>query len=337
MMQGDVIQIRYPVLFTVKLLHHYFLDSKTASFDELSADVKVKMLAGYDVRSIFNIRPTKETARVLAGNGLSFKPHNMGFTVLTKQHPTSGGGGFDPPEKIPADTHLQFLLTVNDPLFYQYSAPFLKQEPSRIEKAATLGEQDKVFLKAWHLSNSVGTSATSLPPQLAKTPKSAALPQAPFSVESIMSVGGVVKQAKEHAANLTDAHWQTIFNGRFVSGEDLLEMEVTENIPLDTFAVIEIVPGDDIAKPEYRLYKPDNSLASPVFEIRIKNRSTWWRYQNQPQGQPPIPDTYLPLTAKTVTKVNGKDLPNANARTPLNRQLEPDNINTKRLFSDIYL
>lgn len=332
MKQGDTIQIKYPALFSVNVLHHYFLDSKALAYDEMTADEKLKMLAGYDSRAFFSIRPTISTEKLMAGNGLLYRAHGHGFTVLTKRLPASGGG-FDPPTKLSDDTVLRFLIRVNAPLFYQYSSPFLKKEPVRIEKAAVLGDPDKVFFKTYLLTNEVGNLAGAMPPVLSKPPTAAEAVAAPYPVESIMSVGGVVKQAKLRSPNLAAANWQTVFNSRFITDADLVELEASSELPTDIFGVIEISASSTITDAAYRLYNADDSLASPKFEIRIKNRSTWWRYH----GLPALPVEYRPLTAKTVVQVDGKDVPNPDARNTIGRQLEPDNININRLFSDIYL
>jgi hypothetical protein len=332
MEQGDVINIKYPVLFSVKLMHHYFLDAKTQTFDEMTDDAKLKMLAGYDIRTIFSIRPTAETIKTMNGNGLLMREHGLGFTVICKQLPASGGG-FEAPARLPEGTKLRFTVKVNDPLFYNYSSPFMKKETARIEKAIVLGEQDRVFFKTYLLSNEVGNLAGAMSPNLSKPPIAAESLAAPYPVESLLTVGGVLKQAKVRAPNLNAANWQTVFNGHFVSDADIEEVEAGPEFQPGIFAIIEISASSAISNAAYRLYEPDNSLASPNFEIRIKNRSTWWRYHGMV-----VPSTeYLPLTAKTVVKLGGKDVPNPSGRTPVGKQLEPDNLNINRLFSEIYL
>lgn len=331
MERGDTIHVRHQVLFSVKLLHHYFLDWKAKPYDSQTGDEKLKSLAGYDARSIFGVKPTLETEKLLAGNGLLFKTHGLGFTVTGKGR-SDGLGGFEKVPKLAAGTRFRFVLTVKDALFYQYSSPFLTKEQDRIEKAATPEEQDKVFRKVFVLSNLVGNDPDAIAPQLAKPPLVAAQPTDMFPVETIMRLGGNVMQLKQRDTTLGIGQWQLISTARFVTGNDLVEIERTPDLPPDIFGLIEIVQDDAIANADYRLFNPDSSLASPKFEVRIKNRSTWWRYPKVPAVEP----TYLPLTARSVTLVDGQERANADARTTLEQERTSDKKHIIRLFSDIY-
>lgn len=331
MERGDTIHVRHQTLFSVKLLHHYFLDKKDTPFDDQTADEKLKSLAGYDARSMFNVRPTAETAKTLAGNGLLFKTHGLGFTIIGKGQ-SDGLGGFENVPKLATGTRLRFVLTVKDALFYQYSSPFLNKEKDRIEKAATPNEQDKVFRKVFFLSNLVGNDANAITPQLAKPPLVVAQPTDVFMVETIMRFGGNVMQVKQRDTTLGIDQWQLISPTRFVTGNDLVEIERTPDLPPDIFGLIEIVQDDTIINAAYRLYNLDSSLASPKFEVRIKNRSTWWRYPKVPAVVP----VYLPLTARSVTLVGGQERANADARTTLEQERTGDGEHIIRLLSDIY-
>ena len=82
MSPGDNLHIKFPILFSVKVLHHYFLDFMDILFDNLPADRQVRNLAKYDVRKIWEIQPTPQTEHWLKGRSLVFKKNALGVVVL---------------------------------------------------------------------------------------------------------------------------------------------------------------------------------------------------------------------------------------------------------------
>ncbi|WP_121809706.1 hypothetical protein [Mucilaginibacter kameinonensis] len=87
----------------------------------------------------------------------------------------------------------------------------------------------------------------------------------------------------------------------------------------------------------YNLLQADTTLKAPVFSLRFKNRSTYWRYVGAMFGAASISANALPLTRQGFisVKVNDKnnkltadDLPNATASL-----IKPE---TNQIFSDIF-
>jgi hypothetical protein len=351
---GDVITIKYPVLFSIMIRHHYFLDKRFIQdvknpdnsikvakgyqlWDNIHADEQVKILAKYDVRRFFQIEPTLGTQATLAGIGAIFKVHGMGFVIATRKT------ALDP--VVLADTEqLLFILRVTDPGFYQYSSMLNKIEEVRIEKAATLGDRDKLFKKVYWLSNS---SALQFP--FLSNPASVFNAGNTYQPEDLALRSGTLQQARRlistSAEANDDANWEMLPARNvaptlvhYLSKEDLVEVEITPDIPVDTFAVIEIKAKNPTV-PAFDLYGGGNALLSPRFEIRLKNRSTWWRYFDQKTGTPvKVKETATPfaLTHLGQEEVvhNGIKLPNPSVAHPVNR--DPADTG-KRLLSDIYL
>lgn len=81
---------------------------------------------------------------------------------------------------------------------------------------------------------------------------------------------------------------------------------------------------------EYKLLNNDDTLRSPVFRIRLKNRKTNWRYFNT-EGVELLETQPNPLVAKGYVKIqiDGKDVPN-----PGYNQILPT---FQKNYSDVYL
>ena len=354
MNQGDVITIQYPVLFSVMIRHHYFLDKRFIQdvknpdnsikvakgyhlWDNIPPDEQVKILAGYDVRRFFRIEPTPQTRVALAGMGAVFKVHGMGFVVA--QGKTVGT-----PEVLADTDRLLFTIQVIDPGFYQYSSMMMQMEEVRIEKATTPGGRDKLFKKVYWLGNSTAPQFPFLsrPPAVFNATNT-------YAPEDLVLRSGVLQQARRQISTPAEANdnanWEVLPARNvapaivhYLSKEDLTEVEITPDIPADTFAVIEI-KAKHPAVPAFDLYGGGNALLSPRFEIRLKNRSTWWRYFDQKTGMPvKVKETATPfaLTQLGQEEVihNGIKLPNRGVAHPVNR--DPADAG-KRLLSDIYL
>lgn len=365
MPSGDVIISKYPVLFQVKVLHHYFLDVGNAMYDNLLPSEKIRILADYDVRTLLKIMPTPNTKRILDGHNLLFKPHGLGFVVLCN---ADGAGVVASGKKPKIGERLLFSVKIVDPYFLQYSAGFLKSEQVRIEKSTDGRRPDRFFKKVYLLKNDVAGQSSSL----------AALPAAyqpadEFAPESIVQHDADLDGNMEFyiaqravATNTAPAaapnlNWLKLeqlapqnSNIRYVSQADLSEVELGEDIPPDSFALIEITANAGVGTSH--LYDGAEDLNSPNFELRFKNRLTWWRHSLPPWVEGPLTSieqtTIRPLTLRGKQKIdltfqvsdgnNGneplekKGVDGPSSRTPI----LPETTNTgsvTRLLSDIYI
>ena len=365
MPSGDFIQSKYPVLFQVKVLHHYFLDKVYALFDNFLPSEKIGALAEYDVRKFLKIQPTAQTQRILDGKNLLFKPHGLGFAVLCN---ADKDGVVGKGKKPAIGERLRFSLKITDPYFMQYSAGFLKKEEVRIEKSTNGRTPDRFFKKAYHLKNdSTGQNSS-----LAAPPVNYDNAQV-FTPESIVQHDANANGTPEFyiaqraiasntpptvAANLD---WLKLVqiapqnsNIRYVSQADLTELELGDDLPQDGFAVIEIEANAGAGA--LHLYDGADNLNSPTFEIRFKNRLTWWRHSLQPWVTGSITSItqaeILPLTFQGKQKIdltfqvsdgnNGDEpLEKKGVEVPSNRTpILPEKANNgsvTRLLSNIYI
>ncbi|MBI1227574.1 MAG: hypothetical protein GC192_20240 [Bacteroidetes bacterium] len=291
MQNGDLIISKFPVLFQVKVLHHFFLDVGSTLFDNLPALDKVKILADFDLRAILQIEPTKSTQQILDGRNLLFKPHGLGFAVLCQ---ADGNGVVDAGKKPIIGEKLRFGVKIVDPYFRQYTASFLVNQQVRIEKSTDGRSPDRFFKNVFLLKNDVSGQSNSLsatPPNYDST-----LEYAPESiVQHDVNLDGnppffiaqrlvATNAPPTNGANLDWLQLAQIApqnaNLKYVSQTDFTEVELENDIPPDCVALIEIEanagPG------AFHLYDSNDDLNSPSFEVRFKNRLTWWRHSLAP-------------------------------------------------------
>lgn len=99
--------IKYVPLFKVDILHHYFLNKGDEEYFTMSDVEKAKQLAGYDVHSIFSIRPCIETFQQINGHNLVLKNVNNGFVIWSKVEENDDRVPF-----ISLDDNLSFTFVV---------------------------------------------------------------------------------------------------------------------------------------------------------------------------------------------------------------------------------
>lgn len=108
----------YQRLFEVRLLHHHWLDDGATIFDHIADPAKRELrLLNYDKRPLFAVRPTLTTKNVLAVHRCLFLDTAMGFIVVA---PATA--------QVPADTVLEFIVTLGDHRVYGYTEPVLRPQ-----------------------------------------------------------------------------------------------------------------------------------------------------------------------------------------------------------------
>jgi len=110
--------IQYKPLFSVKLLHLYYLNKGTNDFFGMDPNESTKQLAGYDVLNFLKITPTTESRHKLLNQRIVFKPVNTGFTLWTQVSETQ--------ETLPLISldntlELTFLLTLVNHTFFNFT------------------------------------------------------------------------------------------------------------------------------------------------------------------------------------------------------------------------
>jgi len=295
----------YKPLFEVRLLHHYWLDEDVTVFDLISdADQKNQRLLRYDRRSFLTAAPTPATAQRLKGLGCIYKDSAMGFIVAL------------PGTKvIPADALFEFVITVTNSDFFNYTALTLPAqkiaefyyppEASVYRYKANvpllsnltgvsrgLGNNKSLFLSSKYPGRSPGDKIESL----------------------VISPGGALAQLTSDAPNpmYQQLNAQASNLPVFVHQNDVPAIvpplglvgapqrgiRLSDDIPDNVFALIRLSPlrADDNSFS----FTDGNGLAKtpyPIFQIRFKNRSTIRRYINKRTGAVVLTETDpLPLT-----------------------------------------
>lgn len=110
--------LTYGLLFEVTLYHNYFLNSGEDTYAGMSGDDQKKMLQKFDSDSFATITPTVETNTRLRNHKMVFKPTKTGFRIYIK---VKEDDEIDPFISIPADLKLDFIISINDYQFENYT------------------------------------------------------------------------------------------------------------------------------------------------------------------------------------------------------------------------
>lgn len=111
--------IRYASLFSVDILHDYFLNHGNVVHEALSDEARLRINELYDIDAFFAINPTAQSQRVMAGHQMIFKLTRTGFMVGVKTDISAPD--IRPVVPLASDFRLTFALTVSDPRFFNYT------------------------------------------------------------------------------------------------------------------------------------------------------------------------------------------------------------------------
>jgi hypothetical protein len=288
-------------VFEVRLLHHYWLDDGATVFDQIPDQARRDTrLLTYDARPLLAVAPTPATEGILAGHQCLFRETNVGFTVLAP-------GALN----IAPDTVLEFVVSVRDPAFFQYTA--LTLPPQRVYAIYYLQEKRTYRYKenVPLLSNTSGAKrGTTL--FLSQEPPA---PAAGDLVESIVLSGSALEQltsdnpgattqviaasAGDPPVYVTQGDVEDITPPAGLTGAPAKGVRLQDGVADDVFVYISLTA----ASPDTDFSFVDGGGAltaqAPVYEVRFKNRSTFWRYVDKTTGavnstEPkPLPLTYF--------------------------------------------
>jgi hypothetical protein len=295
---------RYARLFEVRILHHYWLDDGATLFDALLPRVQQSRLLTFDVRKILELRPTTETIEILAGLEAIWRATSLGMVV-----------GVKPNRRIPPTTVFEFTMRVVDPHYFGYSAYGLV-----VPTTATVFQTttQKTF---WYRSNAALYSNLSGASRGSGANKQLFLSReylprtSSDPVESIATDDSALVQLTSDppistAQTLGVASSLPVFAHHGDVPIITAPASAVGTVPTRGFALPEGAPEDTLALIRIgavRLADADFSCTSgdvakavaPVFELRIKNRRTLWRYFNKsdptiaPTQSGPFPRTYM--------------------------------------------
>jgi len=106
----------YRTLFSVEILHHYFLDEGEDIYDAgLDTDKMEANLAIYDLKSFMDIIPTKKTQTILRNFRSRFVLSKQGFQVAM------AADGNEPFIAFSSDLKFDFVVRITDPYFENYT------------------------------------------------------------------------------------------------------------------------------------------------------------------------------------------------------------------------
>lgn len=302
----EPISATYKPLFEVRLLHHYWLDEGATVFDLIPDQVKKDTrLREYDMHSFLSVMPTGTTAKVLKGLACIYKNTALGFIAAAQNN-----------KAIPADALLEFAVTVQNNSFLNYTALTLQTQKIHELYDKT---QDKTYRYKENvpvLSNLTGASrVTGINKSLFLSKEYAELTD-DDSVESLVISGGALLQLTGDQPGAGSQQLDTqatnfpvfVHQGdvpAIVPPAELIDMPkhgimLSDDIPDDIFALIRLSavrPNDSDFS-----FIDDNGRAKtphPIFQIRLKNRSTIWQYLNKKTNTVtstelnPLPLTYF--------------------------------------------
>jgi hypothetical protein len=277
--------IAYKRLFEIRLLHHYWLDEGNTVFDLLPSQAdKDRRLLTYDVRKFLSIVPTASTDRAFNAQGCIYKQTTLGCVVAV---PAS--------TIVPADAVFEFITTVENADFFNYTTLTL---PRQTIYELYYVPEDKTYRYKENipvLSNLTGALrgtnelflSKEIPP-LGSTDK----------VESLVLSGNALLQltSDQPAASTQQLNPQATTLPVFVHQGDVPEIvppvglmgapergiQLSDEIPDTVFALVRIAA----MRPDNTAfnYIQANGLARdepPIFQIRLKNRSTVRKYYNK--------------------------------------------------------
>jgi len=297
----------YQILFQVHILHHYWLDDGNVLFDTLPKDALERValnlpertptreqhLRGYDVRQFLTITPTPTTVKSLSGLGCIFKNTALGFVVIA---PNSS--------VLPQDLQFEFVLTVKNPDFFNYTALTIRPQPITEVYQQAENKTCRYKKNVAVLSNVTGALRTVGLNKSLYLSKPIPTLSADDPVEALVQIGDALVQltSDQPGAGQQQINAQASEMPVFVHQGDVpADGILLEGIPDDVFALIRLAAA-----------RPDNDefsfitaagqakMTAPVFQIRFKNRSTQWQYYHGNTGKnaPPffVEPAPLPLT-----------------------------------------
>lgn len=110
--------VTYAVLFEVTFLHNYFLNNGEETYTAMPAGNKEKMLQKFNINAFASLVPTLKTSARLRNFKMAFKATKTGFRLYIKVNENDETHPFI---NVPADLKLDFIISVNDYQFENYT------------------------------------------------------------------------------------------------------------------------------------------------------------------------------------------------------------------------
>ena len=302
-------QLKYSRLFEIHLLHHYWLDDGAKVFDQIEESKRVRRLLPYDIRPFLDITPTEATKKAITSLGGIYRNTALGGFVAMPNHVV-----------ISPDTVYQFVITVRQAEMLNYTALTLSpQKIYEINHPAKGKPESKLYRFKANvpvLSNLTGASrniegkkklflSKEIPPLAPNDPVEALITDEANQLEQLISAQPNAKTQILHGSAeslpvfVHQGDVPVISPPAGLVGAPERGVQLSSKIPDHTFmlARLSAVRANDT---DFSLVDSNGrvKIPTPVFQIRLKNRSTFWQYHHQQTGKPisgpsPVPS---PLT-----------------------------------------
>ncbi len=310
---SEIINRKYRTLFSVNILHHYFLDDGRTVF-LFDASKNQPELKAYDVRDFLSIIPTIQTQQVLKNMGAICRLTSMGIVVAA-------------PEENVFKKELEFVIVPTDPRFANYTALTL-----RGQKIEAFEYKEKDEIKRFRVKYNVFVFTNKGKTTRFLSEKIPTLTANQVELEAFFIANGKVSQIAHQVIRKVERNGEQTeeiegvvdniekpINGSlplFVNQEDIANQEITflttETLPDGGVVVVEetqtvqgVVLSENIPDNVFALLRIDPSTPHfndpaqpPQFEVHFKSRSTYWRYFDKTTNGYKIgsPDFWSPLT-----------------------------------------
>lgn len=284
----------YQRLFEVRLLHHYWLDDGINPFDALNTNVRAERLRTYDIRPVLRVVPTPSTRKQLEGLRCLFIATGLGFVIATPNGIL-----------LAADTSFSFTVSVIDGRCLDYTALTMRQQaiyevsdpsdhsPNKV--VYRYKENVPVLSNLSGITRNLGAGATLF------LSRDYPAPSIGDTVEALVLSGDALLQltsdnpsatTQQLSASVADlpvyvhqGDAPAIAPPAGVMGAPARGVQLTDDVPNDIFALITLtaVRSDDDA---FSFIDGTGAPKSPtiVYEVRFKNRSTYWTYLDKRTG-----------------------------------------------------
>jgi hypothetical protein len=316
---SDVVVCGYKKICEIQILHHYWLDDGSRIFDSLPKDrgerdklpaaerqlpTREQRLKEYDVRKFLTVSPVPDTDKKLKSLNIIFIPGNLGFTLAIPQA-----------VKVPDGLVFEFLLTIRDADFYNYTALTLLP---RIIHNLYYSEEKEVYRYKENIpvfSNLTGASRGADPDRILFLSKEIPLSAAEDKAEFLnLSGDNLLQLVSDQPGDLFDSFslpaekmpvffnqddYPAIVAPQGLAGVPGKGIRLNDQIPDNVYALIRISPENPI-NPEFSCITASKLVKdkSPVFQIRFRNRCTYWKYLDKISGSVKSESIKpLPLTA----------------------------------------
>lgn len=350
---AEKIQNRYRMLFELRLLHHYWLDEGEIQFDSLSKEQKIKRLELYDSRRLFVIAPTAATANMLKNLNVVYKTTALGCVAAIRHHENIS---------VPDETLFEFVVTVQDHNFFNYTSltlrdqkiyEFYNQQEERVyrykKNIAVLSNKtgtarkniiDLNDKKILFLSQEFREDAENIEDFFIENDKLKQLSN--DNLDNVRELGAKIENPVYiHQGDIPDIVPPDTFTSDIAEQLPKKGCLLSDDIPDNVFVLIRLQAKLD--DEEFSLVDEERGAkeAAPVFDVRFKNRSTFWRYIGGKKeiGGKQESSKPLPLTYYGNAGIDHFGLENVRKKPSKEQfvKIEKDNSKNIKLVSEVFI